>query len=134
MSGVDKKQQTRAIVIEELPEGQEMLLVCDDLKAFGLIHQDLPKPCVSAGYTLHIAAGARKPFQGNGGVGLRRMEDAFVAAEVDSEPLTINRTVFRHSKDDNVEDILGLMDMPAVIRDCLIKHRTVFANDLSASR
>ena len=48
--------------------------------------------------------------------------------------LTINRTVFRHSEDNNVEDILGLMDMPAVIRDCLIKHRTVFANDLSASR
>ena len=46
------------IIVEELPEGQEMLLACDDLKAFGLIRQDLPKPCVSAGDTLHIAAGA----------------------------------------------------------------------------
>ena len=62
------------------------------------------------------------------------MEEAFLASEVDSEPLTIDKTVFRHSEDDNMEDIPGLMDMPAVIRDCLIRHRSVFANDLSASR
>ena len=54
VSGVDRLQM-RVIVVEELPEGQEMLLSCNDLKAFGLIHQDFPKPCVSAGDTLHIA-------------------------------------------------------------------------------
>ena len=42
--------------------------------------------------------------------------------------------MFRHNKDDNMEDIPGLMQFPAVIRDCLIKHRLVFANDLSAER
>ena len=44
VSGVDRKQQTRVIVVEDLPEGQEMLLACDDLKLFGLIHKDFPKP------------------------------------------------------------------------------------------
>ena len=46
-----------------------------------------------------------------------------MVSEVDSESLTIDRTVFRHKEDDNVEDIPGLMQFPAVIRDCLIKHR-----------
>ena len=53
-----------------------------------------------------------------------------MVSEVDSEPLTIDR----HNEDDNVEDIPGFMQFPAVIRDCLIKHRSVFANDLSAER
>ena len=48
--------------------------------------------------------------------------------------MTISKTVFRHNEDDNVDDIPGLMDMPPIIRDCLIRHRSVFANDLSASR
>ena len=43
MSGVDKKLQTRVIVVEDLPEGQEMLLACDEMKQFGLIHQ-APSP------------------------------------------------------------------------------------------
>ena len=38
VSGVDKKFQTRVIVVESLPEGQEVLLPCSDLKKFGLIH------------------------------------------------------------------------------------------------
>ena len=38
VSGVDRKLQTRVIVVEGLPEGQEMLLACDDLRDFGLIH------------------------------------------------------------------------------------------------
>ena len=57
-----------------------------------------------------------------------------MASEVDLEPLTINKTVFTHSEDDNVEDIPGLMDIPRVIRDSLIRQRSVFANDLLASR
>ena len=57
-----------------------------------------------------------------------------MVSEVDSEPLTIDRMVFRHDEDKNVEDIPGLMQLPAVIRDCLIKHRSVFENDLSAER
>ena len=61
------------------------------------------------------------------------MEDAFVASEVDSEPLTIDKTLFRPHKDVNVEDIPGLDSMPAIIRDTLLQHRSVFANDLSAS-
>ena len=54
VSDVDRKLQTRNIVVEALPEGQEMLLSCNGLKAFGLIHQEFPKPCVSAGDTLNI--------------------------------------------------------------------------------
>ena len=38
VSGVDSKLQVRVIVVEDLPEGQEMTLACADLKAFGLIH------------------------------------------------------------------------------------------------
>ena len=48
--------------------------------------------------------------------------------------MTIDRTVFRHDDDDNVEDIPGLMQLPAVIRDCLLKHQSVFANNLSYER
>ena len=62
------------------------------------------------------------------------MEYSFVASEVDLEPLTIDKTLFRLNEDDNVEDIPGLDDMPGVIRDTLLKHRSVFANDLSASK
>ena len=62
------------------------------------------------------------------------MEDAFIASEVDSEPLTIDKTVFRLDEDDDVEDIPGLKSMPAAIRDCIYKHRSVFATDLSAAR
>ena len=113
VSGVDRKLQTRVIVVEGLPEGQEMLLACDDLKAFGLVHQGFPKPCSSAGDTLHMPPGARKsPGTGGKGAELRKMEDAFLAAEVDSEPLTVDNTVFRHNEDDNVCDIPGLEDMP----------------------
>ena len=119
VSGVDKKLQTRVIVVEDLPEGQEMLLACDNMKQFGLIHQDFPKPYVSAGDTLHIPGGPRKTQRGRG-TDLRRMEDAFLASEVDSEPLTIDQTVFRHSEDDNLEDIPGLMEMPKVIRDTIM--------------
>ena len=57
-----------------------------------------------------------------------------MASEVDSEPLTIHRTLFRLNEDDNVEDIPGLDDMPSVIRNTLLKHRSMFSNDLSASR
>ena len=80
VSGVDKKLQTRVIVVECLPEGQEMLLACGDLKSFGLLHQDFPKPCLSSGDTLHITCSSRKHCQAGGGPGLRRMEDAFMAA------------------------------------------------------
>ena len=62
------------------------------------------------------------------------MEDAFRASEVDSEPLTIDKTVFRHSEDDDVGDIPNLMEMPKVIRDSVMRHRGVFSNDLSAER
>ena len=61
------------------------------------------------------------------------MEDAFLASEVDSEPLTIDKTVFRHSEDDNLEDIPGLMEMPKVIRDTIMTQMCI-SNDLSASR
>ena len=57
-----------------------------------------------------------------------------MVSEVDSEQLIIDRTVFRHNEDNNVEDIPCLMQFPSVIRDCLIKHRLVFANNLSAER
>ena len=98
VSGVDKKLQTRVLVVKCLPEGQEMLLACGDLKSFGLLHQDFPKPCLSSGDTLRITVSSRKHRQASGGPGLRRMEDAFIASEVDSEPLTIDKTVFRHNK------------------------------------
>ena len=62
------------------------------------------------------------------------MEDAFHASEVDSEPLNIHNTVFRNDEDDEVEDIPGIDDMPAIIKDCLYKHRSVFSTDLSADR
>ena len=62
------------------------------------------------------------------------MEDAFLASEVDSEPLTIDKTVFRHSGDDDVGDIPNLMEIPKVIRDSVMRHRCVFSNDLSAER
>ena len=129
VSGVDQKLQTRVIVVEDLPEGQEMLLACDDMKQFGLF----TRRYVSASDTLHMPGGPRKTQRG-GGKDLRRMEDAFVASEVDSEPLTIDKTVFRHSEDSNVKDIPGLMEMPKVIRDSIMTHRGVFTNDLSASR
>ena len=57
-----------------------------------------------------------------------------MASEVNSEPLTKGKTLFRHNEDDNVGDIPDLDDMPGVIRNTLMKHRSVFANDLSASR
>ena len=60
------------------------------------------------------------------------MEEAFLASEVDSEPLTIDKTVFRHSEDDNVGDIPDLMEMPKVTRDSIMRHIGVFSNDLSA--
>ena len=110
-----------------------MLLACDNMKQFGLIHQDFPKPSVSAGDTLHMPGGPRKTQQG-GGIDPRRMEDAFLASEVDSEPLTIDKTVFRHSDDNNLEDTPGFMEMPKIIRDSIMRHRCVFSNDLSASR
>ena len=62
------------------------------------------------------------------------MEDAFRASEVDSEPLTIDKTVFRHSEDDDVGDILNLMEMPKVVKDSVMRHRGLFSNDLSAER
>ena len=68
-----------------------------------------------------------------GGDELRKMEDAFAASELDSEPITIEKTLFRHQEDDNVDDIPGLSKMPAVIRDILLSHRSVFANKLFAS-
>jgi hypothetical protein len=124
VSGVDQKFQTRVIVVESLPEGQEALLSCSDLKRFGLIHQDFPKPCRSAGDTVYVTHDSSRPASRD--PGLKLMEEAFMISEVDSEPLTINRTVFRHDEDDNVEDIPGLMELPAVIRDCLLRHRSVF--------
>ena len=48
-----------------------MLLACDDMKQFGLIHQDFPKPYVSAGDTLQMPGGPRKTHR-SGGTGLRR--------------------------------------------------------------
>ena len=96
VSEVNSKLQVRVIVVEDLPEGQEMLLACADLKAFGLIHQEFPKPCNSSGDTLQVPSSTRRFRQGYGGkAGLRRRDDAFVASEVDSEPLTIDRTLFR---------------------------------------
>ena len=38
------RRRVRVIVVERLPEGQEMLLACKDLILFGLIHPDFPKP------------------------------------------------------------------------------------------
>ena len=111
-----------------------MLLSCNKLKAFGLIHQDFPKPCVSAGDTVRVGPGTTRSLPVSGDPGLQWMEDAFIVSEVDSEPLTIDTTVFRHDEDDNVENIPGLMQLPAVIRDCFIKYRSVFANDLPAER
>ena len=70
----------------------------------------------------------------SGDPGLRMMEEAFMISKVDSEPLTINRTVFRHDEDNNVEEIPGLMQLPAVFRDCLLRHWSVFANNLSSER
>ena len=135
---VDRKECVRVIVVDDLPEGQEMLLACDDLKRFGLVHPEFPKsygprrPWMQLpNYTYQ-----RRPMglSTGGSEELRKMEDAFTASELDSEPLTIDRTLFRHHEDDNVHDIPGLEDMPPVIRETLLKHRSVFANELSASR
>ena len=134
VTGVDLKLRTRVIVVEFLPEGQEMLLACGDLKSFGLIHQDFPKPYSTKGDTTHIVSGSRGSPQSSSGRKLRSMEDAFHAAEVDSEPLTVSNTVFRHDEDDDVEDIPGIDDMPDIIKNILYKHRSVFATDLSADR
>ena len=132
VSGVDIKRQVRVIVVEALPEGQDMLLGCADLKAFDIIHKEFPKPYRGSRNKLEGPLNARRYRQGGGeNDGLQRMENAFVALEVDSEPLTINQTLFRPHKDDNVEDIPGLDDMPDVIEDALYRHRSVFANDLS---
>ena len=57
-----------------------------------------------------------------------------MAADVDSELLTFDNTVFRHYEDDNMCNIPGLEDMPDVIINAPIKHRSVFSNELSASR
>ena len=130
VSGMGKKVQTRVIVVQGLPEDQKVLLLCSDLKKFGLIHQDFPKPCKSPGDSVRMEPGTSRPVSGD--PGLRRIEDAFMISEVDSGSLTIDRTVFRHDVTDNVEDIPGLMQLQAVIRDCLIRHPSVFANDLSA--
>ena len=108
------------------------LLSCSDLKKFGLIHHHFPKPYKSAEDTVQLEPDASRPVSGD--PRLRMMEDAFMISEVDSEPLTIDRTVFRHDEDDNIEDIPGLMQLPAVIRDCLLRHRSVFANNLSSER
>ena len=62
------------------------------------------------------------------------MENAFMVSEVDAEPLTVDKTVFRLDEDDDVEDIPGLKSMPAAVRDCIYRHRSVFATDLSAAR
>ena len=113
VSGVDQKFQTRVIVVESLPEGQEALLSCSFLKRFGLIHQDFPKPCRSAGDTVYVEPDTSRPASGDPGV--RLMEEAFMISKVDSEPLTIDRTVFRQDEDDNVEDIPGLMQLPAIL-------------------
>ena len=123
MTGVDLKLRTRVIVVEFLPEGQEMLLACGDLKSFGLIHQDFPKPYSTKGDTTHIVSGSRGSLQSSSGRKLRSMEDAFHAAEVDSEPLTVSNTVFRHDEDDDVEDIPGIDDMPDIIKNILYKNR-----------
>lgn len=137
---VEMKERVRMIVVDDLPEGQEMLLACGDLKRFGLLHPDFPKPCGSQQPRLQLPISPytyqRRPMGLSAGCseGLRKMEDAFTASELDSEPLTIDRTLFRHQEDDDVHDIPGLSEMPLVIRETLLRHRSVFANELSASR
>ena len=64
------------IVVEDLPERQEILLACDDMKQFGLIPQDFPKPYVSANDTLHMSGGPRKTQRG-GGTDLRRIFEIY---------------------------------------------------------
>ena len=64
------------------------------------------------------AVTTRQVGRGRGVSGcLREMEDAFFTSEVNSEPLTIDKTVFRQQEDDNVHNIPGLAHMPAVIRE-----------------
>ena len=96
VSGMDMKRKVRVILVESLPEGQEMLLACKDLKLFGLVHPEFPKPYIEGGGCLRLPPSAGRVRQGYGGrEELRRMEDAFIASEVDSEPLTIDSTLFR---------------------------------------
>ncbi len=119
---VDMKERVRVIVVDELPEGQEVLLACGDLKRFGLIHPGFPRPPpqglpASSTYTYH-----RRPMglSTGGSEELRKMGDAFTVSELDSKPLTINRTLFRHQEDYNVHDIPGLDEMPPIIRETLL--------------
>ena len=132
---MEKKQKVRTIVVERLPEGQDMLLACKDLKMFGLIHPEFPKPYAGSGESLRLPPSSGRVKHGyRGGNDLRRMEDAFHASEVDTEPLSIDKTLFCPHEEDNVEDIPGLDGMPDIIRNILLKHRSVFANELSADR
>ena len=39
----DMKEKVRMILVDDLPEGQEMLLGCCDLKLFGLVHHQFPQ-------------------------------------------------------------------------------------------
>ena len=95
VSGVEMRRRVRVIVVESLPEGQDMLLACKDLKLFGLIHPDYPKPYVDGGGSLRLPPSSWRVMQGyRGREDLRRMEDAFVVSEVESELLTIDRTFF----------------------------------------
>ena len=135
VAGFEMKERVRTIVVDDLPEGQEMLLGCRNLKIC-LINPQFPKPYVEVRDRLRLppVTYRHKGRIHGGGDTLRKMEDAFTTSELDSEPLTIDKTLFRHQEDDNVDDIPGLSKMPAIIRETLLRNRSVFANKLSAFR
>ena len=78
VSGVEKKQKVRTIVVERLPEGQDMLLACKDLKMFGLIHPEFPKPYAGSGESLRLPPSSGRVKHGyRGGNDLRRTRSLY---------------------------------------------------------
>ena len=78
VSGVEKKQKVRTIVVERLPEGQDMLLACKDLKMFGLIHPEFPKPYAGSGESLRPSPSSGRVKHGyRGGNDLRRTRSLY---------------------------------------------------------
>jgi hypothetical protein len=63
-----------------------------------------------------------------------RMDGCFRASEVEAETLDINTCLFRYSETDDVSEIPGLAGFPDVIKQLILKHRSVFANKLDESR
>ena len=79
VAGVDMKKRVRLIVVDAIPEGQEMLLGCRDLKFFFLVYPQFPKPYMEVRDGLHLPRVSHSQLgRGHGGGDeLHEMEDAF---------------------------------------------------------